>query len=305
MNMNNIVTIVIPSYGGGKFLERCVDSTLNQTYKNIEVIVVDDNGEGTENQLKTSRVMSKYAQDDRVRYICHPINKNGSAARNTGVGLAKGDYISLFDDDDEMYPFFIEEHMKVLPNLPSDYALTYCGSDVYNINKELIERREAKFSGQDLYSLFLHEVEVSSSTLVIRKSIYKELGGFDESFRRHQDWEFTVRVMAKYKVYALPIIGYARYTEMRNNPKSTQQALIFRRHYLRKLKPYIEMLPVKQQKDVIIYNLLNANLGFLLNEKDWKEFIREYFKIRPGYRGLLFLLRSARNHLRTLFRKFL
>lgn len=301
--MNSKVTIVIPTYGGGQFLERCVDSVQAQTYKNIEIIIVDDNGKGTGKQQETAKIMSKYADDERVRYVCHSVNKNGSAARNTGVKAASGDYIAVFDDDDEMYPCFVEEHMKVLPSLPEDYALTYCGSDVYDGNNELIERREATFSGQDLYSLFLHEVEVSSSTLMIRKNIYEELGGFDESFRRHQDWEFTARVMAKYKVKALPVIGYARYKVKRNNPSNTLQALKYRRHYLEKMKPYIELLPQKQQKDIVIYNLLNASLGYLFNEKNINDFIKEYFKIRPGYRGIVFLCKGAKNRIRTLMNK--
>ncbi len=301
--MNGIVSVIIPSYGGGQYLERTIDSVLNQTYHNLEVIVVDDNGVGSENQLKTEKVMSKYIDNERLRYICHPVNKNGSAARNTGVKVAKGDYIAVFDDDDEMYPYFVEEHMKVLPNLPSDYALTYCGSDVYDNNNKLIERRKVTFSGQDLYSLFLHRVEVSSSTLIIRKAIYEELGGFDETFRRHQDWEFTARVMAKYKVKALPIIGYARYKVKRNNPSNTKQALEYRHHYLEKMKPYIALLPKEQQKDVVIYNLLNASLGYLFNEKKYSEFIKEFFRIRPGIRGIRFLCKAAKNRVKTLMNR--
>lgn len=300
--MNNLVSIIIPSYGGADYLKRCIDSALGQTYKNIEIIVVDDNGAGSEGQLKTAAVMSQYKEDERVVYVCHPVNKNGSAARNTGVKIAKGDYISVFDDDDELYPNFVEEHMKVLPTLPKNYALTYCGFDVLNSDKKKIRVNEANFTGQDLYSLFLHRVEIGSSTMLIKKSVYLELNGFDESFRRHQDWEFTVRVMSKYKVKALPIIGYARYLENRNIPRSTEKSLEYRRFYLEKMKPYIALLPKRKQKDVIVYNLLNACLDYLFIEKNYSSFIKEYFRIKPGYRGVLFLMRSMRNRLTTLFK---
>ena len=79
----DLISIIIPTYGGGEFLERAIESALAQTYDNIEVIVVDDNGIDTENQLKTATIMKKYEFNPKVFYICHEVNKNGSAARNT------------------------------------------------------------------------------------------------------------------------------------------------------------------------------------------------------------------------------
>ena len=102
--MNKLVSVIIPTYGGGEYLKRCIESVLAQTYPNIEVVVVDDNGLGTPNQLLTQKVMQEFKDDTRVKYVCHEINKNGSAARNTGFRNSKGEYICLLDDDDEWLP---------------------------------------------------------------------------------------------------------------------------------------------------------------------------------------------------------
>ena len=77
---------------------------LNQTYDNIEVIVVDDNGQGTEHQLLTEKAMEKYADNPKVQYIPHKVNKNGSCARNTGIRASKGEFLGFLDDDDVFLP---------------------------------------------------------------------------------------------------------------------------------------------------------------------------------------------------------
>ena len=228
-----VVSVVIPSYGGGQFLERSVDSVLNQTYPNVEVIVVDDNGVGTPNQQATAAIMEKYNLDRRVKYICHEVNLNGAAARNTGVKNASGDYIALLDDDDMFFPNNIEEHMKILPLLSDDYALTYCGFDEYWGEKKVREVKRT-FSGQNLYGILRHLIVVGSTSMCIKKSVWEELGGFDESFRRHQDWEFSARIMARYKIKAVDNIGFRRYIEQRNSPKKAETVIDYRKHYLDK-----------------------------------------------------------------------
>lgn len=285
--MNNLVSIIIPSYGGGHYLERCVDSVLNQTYPYIEVIVVDDNGVGTPNQIATAKVMEKYEGDCRVKYVCHEKNINGSAARNTGVKNAGGNYIALLDDDDEFYPSNIDEHMKVLPVLPEEFALTYCGMEEY-LNGKLLRVIHRTFSGQDLYGILRHRIVVGSTSMCIRRSAWEAIGGFDESFRRHQDWEFSARMMAKYKVKALSHIGFRRYLLQRNSPQNPEVAVKYRKHYLDKMQPLIASLPKKQQKDVIIYNMLDVILSYL-KSKQYIDFVKAYWNLHPGLRGIHFI----------------
>ena len=101
------VSVIITTYKRADMLSRAINSVLNQTYKNIEVIVVDDNGNGSEYRLKTEIIMNKYSQIDNLKYIKHKENKNGSAARNTGIREATGDIICFLDDDDWNLMLFI------------------------------------------------------------------------------------------------------------------------------------------------------------------------------------------------------
>ena len=79
-----LVSVVIPTYSRPIFLKRCIESVFNQTYKNIEIIVVDDNDPDSEERLLTKQVMEEFSCCSNVVYILHDRNKNGSAARNTG-----------------------------------------------------------------------------------------------------------------------------------------------------------------------------------------------------------------------------
>ncbi len=286
-NNKSLVSVIIPTYGGGEYLKRSIDSVLTQTWPAVEVVVCDDNGVGTECQLRTAEVMAEYAGDQRVKYVCHEHNINGSAARNTAFRHSRGEYIALLDDDDEFLPGNIEAHVMVLATLPADYALTYCsGKDVYHGGKEVKVMRKT-FTGQDLYAILMHHVVISSSSLVIRRDCWEALGGFDETFRRHQDWEFTARVMARYKVWAMDHIGYVRYRFQRNNTSDPEKRKAHMDHYLEKMMPYIKTLPLSQQKDILISNRLQLCVTYI-KRHEYGKCLNHYMNVRPGMRGLAF-----------------
>lgn len=283
-----MVSIIIPTYGGSEFLPRAVESALNQTYHDIEVIVVDDNGVGTDKQIETEAKIERYKADPRFKYLKHDVNKNGSTARNTGEKVAKGEYITLLDDDDEFMPDNIQHHVEAMEGLSDEYALTYCSVEMYRRDK-LVQTKHVSKSGSLLYEVLMHTVTIGSSSLMIRKSVWDELGGFDESFRRHQDWEFTARVAARYKVFATDHIGFHRYLEFRNSAKSVETVIKYREHYLDKMMPLIETLPEKQQRDVLVKNRMDAAVQYL-KKKNIMGFIKEWNRIKPGYRGFKHLL---------------
>ena len=288
MNSNPLVSIVIPTYGGSNYLPRAINGIQKQTYKNWELIVVDDNGVGTINQEKTKQVLRPFVSDTRIKYICHQVNQNASAARNTGAANSNGVFIAFLDDDDEYCSEFLERQVKVLSNLSDNYALVYC-SHVTFFNGIQIEEIRASQRGMLLYENLSHSIEIATSSILVRKSAFDSIKGFDESFRRHQAWEFIARIAAKYLIQANDFIGYRRYLEWRTVPNTFQKAKSYREHYLTKMKPYIEMLPSKRQKYVLWGNRLDVAM-WLLKEKKFGAFIKEYYNIHSGWFGMCFLL---------------
>ena len=100
MSNNPIVSVIISTHKGSGCIVNCVKSVLNQTYDNIECIVVDDNGKGTEEQIKTENALRYLISNNKIIYFAEEKNHNASVARNTGIENATGDYICFFDSDD-------------------------------------------------------------------------------------------------------------------------------------------------------------------------------------------------------------
>lgn len=292
--MNNdllLVSVVIPTYGGPQFLQRCIEGALNQTYQNIEVIVVDDNGIGTPNQIATKDAISLYSNNSKVKYICHDVNKNGSAARNTGVRNASGEYIALLDDDDIFYPDKIERQVALLSTLPKEYAFVYCSHEVF-LNGSLLRTVIAEASGSLFFEKLSKQIEIQTSGVLLRKSVFEEVGGFDESFRRHQDWEFIERIMSKYKIQADNFIGYKRELYFRSDSTSPAKTKEWRMHYLDKMSPYINALPAKQAKTVYFRNRLDVTMEFL-KAKDIKGFVNEFVDAKLGLKGVCCVIKRV------------
>lgn len=188
-----LVSIIIPTFGRSDFLLRAVRSALNQTYENIEIIVVDDNGEGTENQEITENKLKPYLLNEiRLKYIPHQLNLNGAAARNTGIKISNGEYICFLDDDDEFEKDKIQKQYDKL--IKSKYNACYCGHSRIN-NNNVVSIYKPKSEGNILFPLLMHKIDAcTGSTLMLKRSLLEKVKGFDVTFKRHQDYEFIARV---------------------------------------------------------------------------------------------------------------
>ena len=196
------VTCVIPSYKRCDTVTRAIDSVLAQTYNNIEVCLVDDNVPGDEYSQKLQEALKKYDGDPRVRYITQEKHINGAVARNVGIKSATGEYIGFLDDDDEWLPEKIERQMKVLQEDPSLDAVTALWT-LYEGGKEV--RKCAPYTADNLqFKVFLRDVAVFTSTVLIKKTAIERFGGFDGELLRHQDLQFLVDALRVSKFDALP-----------------------------------------------------------------------------------------------------
>lgn len=263
--MSELVSVIIPTYKGHQYVGKAIKSVQNQTYSNIEIIVVDDNGVGTDEQKRTQSVVEEFFKDKRIRYITHEVNKNGSAARNTGFRNSRGEYIALLDDDDEYLPNKIEMEVNELSALDASWGMVYCSSDKNAYTK--------KKSGKLLYELLLHTVVIGSNSFLVRREIWDKVKGFDESFRRHQDFEFTARVAATCKIKGLNQCGFIYNSDVgRNKAKNIAQLQEHRTHYINKMLPLIRTFDVKTQKVIICSNAMQVTSQYLIQGQPIKFF---------------------------------
>jgi len=197
------ISIIITTYGGSSKLARAIESAQNQSYDEIEIIIVDDNNPNTFERLKTEEIMKNYIDDERIVYIKHDRNYNGAKARNSGIEKATGNFISFLDDDDYYLKNRMEKCIEALKANP-EYDCVY-SNVVYIMGKKIIDTLTVNERTIKLEDLLIDEKMLGTgSNIFIRTKICKYLGGFDELFSRHQDLEFMLRVLRNSKLLALP-----------------------------------------------------------------------------------------------------
>ena len=190
--MNALVSVIIPTYNRKESLLRSVESVLNQTYKNIEIIIVDDNSsDGTSEKVQE-------ISDNRVDYIKLERNSGACAARNTGIRNAHGDYIAFQDSDDYWYPEKLEKQFAFLSSYDAD--VSFCRFRRINTAGEEIALFPHEETAQGIltYKDLLFENLASTQCIIAKKSVMnREL--FDERYPRFQDWELILRLSGKYR----------------------------------------------------------------------------------------------------------
>lgn len=177
------VSVVVPCYNGGRFLPRLLDSLARQTFRDFEIVVVDDGS----TDAATKDALD--ALDPSVRVIHQP-NKGLSAARNAGIAAARADLVLTLDCDDMFQPPFLTEAVALIRAAPADVALVLCHMTLSGSASGFLERHFNRF---DL--LFSNPIP---SGVLLRKAAWQAVGGYDENMRDgYEDWEFYLRLMLR------------------------------------------------------------------------------------------------------------
>lgn len=182
MENNILISIIIPCYNDAQYIEQAVLSALNQTYPNIEVIVVDDGSNAI-----TKAVLQRL--EPKITKLITQGNQGQSKARNVGIYQAKGDYILVLDSDDYFDPTFCEKALLVL----EDTNIKLVASYMVRFNDNGIIDEYRNFGG-DINTLILNNQATGS--VLFRKKDFNRTGGYDETMRSgFEDWEFYIRLL--------------------------------------------------------------------------------------------------------------
>lgn len=196
------VSVIIPTYNRTELLRQAINSVLGQTYQDLEIIIVDD-----ASSANIKDVVASF-RDKRIKYIRHETNRGSSAARNTGITTAQGDYIAFLDDDDEWRKDKLEKQLAAIRN--EGYDAVLCGALV---NNRFIRRHNGnRISAKDLKKGNYFD----PSGLLARVAVLKEIL-FDESLRIGEDWDVFIRIAKKYKLGFVnePLLIYSDAGHMR------------------------------------------------------------------------------------------
>lgn len=201
MEFNPKVSIIIPVYNGSNYLQEAIDSALAQSYKNIEIIVVND---GSNDCSKTEKIATSYS--DKIKYF-YKENGGVASALNMGIGNMTGNYFSWLSHDDIYFPDKIEKQVRYLEGKENKEIITYCDSEL--IDKDSKTIRISRIDQEYLKNLRLTVLSssIGGCSYLIPRVCFEKVGFFNEKLKTTQDNEMWLRIaMAGFAFQYLPEI---------------------------------------------------------------------------------------------------
>ena len=204
--MEPLVSVLIPTYKRSDYLRRAVDSVLNQSYQNLEIVIVDDNIPDSEFERDTAAVLKEYSDDPRVKVVHTAGATGGGAARNYGIKHCTGKYVAFLDDDDRYLPEKIEKHLNFM--IENDLEMSYQDVCWHDSNDRLIEQRRMDrvkdFSREGLLRAHITTAISPTAIYMIRREALLRTEGFGE-VPRGQDFILMLRcIEAGLKIGYMP-----------------------------------------------------------------------------------------------------
>ncbi len=257
------VSVITPVYNGSQTIKESINSILNQTYKNIELIIINDGStDDSENIIKS-------VNDSRIKY--YKIKNSGSPARprNFGIKKSTGDFIAFCDQDDVWYPEKIEKQIKSynLSNNKSKIGIIATSANVIDKKNNVIDtflRKLEYIPSPESYKKILLTNYITTCSVIVPRKIFNEVGFLDENLVGVDDFDLWLRITKKYGVLVLPDILCA----WRNLPQSLssnktklylENEKIFDKLELTDKDDYIKLGHKKNLNRILISGILNKD----------------------------------------------
>jgi glycosyltransferase involved in cell wall biosynthesis len=221
------ISVIIPAYNAESFITETLNSVLTQSYRDLEVIVIDDGSTD-----RTAKIVEKIARGDtRVRLVFQQ-NAGVAAARNAGIKVARGEWFAFLDADDIWHPHKLEKQLRRFQQLDETIGLVYCWSVLIRETSELTGGYIAfSFNGDVGHALTYLNFIGNASAPLIRRSVIEDVGGFDITLKAQQaqgceDWELYMRIAERYQFDVVPefLVSYRQQSAAmsRNSTSMTQ-----------------------------------------------------------------------------------
>ncbi len=185
------ISVIIPTFNRSNLVRRAIDSVLAQTYRDFELLVVDDHSPVPVAEALTG------ISDPRLHLIRHEKNSGAPKARNTGIIQSCGEYVSLLDDDDEFLPQYLERLMAKLSQCPLRTGVVHGGIRFLGAGGEVIQESLPKLKG-NIRSHLLRGEKDSNVMGLVRRQCFTDVGLFDEQLSSCQDWDMWLRISEQY-----------------------------------------------------------------------------------------------------------
>ena len=271
--MSKKVSIIMPCYNQGKYVREAIESVLHQTYKNIEIVCVNDASLDNSNDI-IQNILSELNPDNFI-YINHKENKGVITTRNEAIEIATGEYILPLDADDTIEPTYVEKAVNILDENP-DVGIVYCWvNNFWKDSKSQISKWEDFDISKEL---FLNSIV---NTSMYRKSDFLLVGGYKSYMNKGwEDWDLWLSIIKKgFKAHLIKevLFNYRRkFFDSRSNSAAKSIAHLYRELLRHHTELYIN-------NDCFIDRVFNQNYQILLEKdiknKKQKRILRRYRKM--------------------------
>jgi len=185
-------SIIIPTYNREKMVIRAIESVLNQSYKNIEIIVIDDCSTDNTKEI----INGLFCKDKRIKYIRTKKNLGGAGARNFGVKESSGEFIAFLDSDDEALPHWLKISFYIIKKLPETWGCLYPRHLEKNELTGISYHSITPLKKGNIYKSLLEgkAMHIGASGVIVKKEVFKSICGFDETLRGFNDIDLFYRI---------------------------------------------------------------------------------------------------------------
>jgi glycosyltransferase involved in cell wall biosynthesis len=284
------ISVLIPTYNYARYLDQAIQSVLNQTFTDFELIIVDDNSSDN-----TNTVMQKYLADKRISYYKNPTNLGLPGNWNKCLSLAKGKYLKFLMADDKFHPQLLEKFTAIFDRYPNVSVVTS--------NKALIDTRDAITERYNQPYQFLHQGEkiiyeslktmnfIGEPTTVMIRRENMRLGNFNTEYCWIPDWDMWLRHLSIGDCYIIPeVLSYFR--------QHTEQATVYLNKKLHNLFEEYTFFKKIQKTNPYNIDLSKIDIAKILKFKSYRYFRSSTKGLIKGYNGSWFSFKDA-------FKKFM
>ncbi len=279
------VSVIIPTYRRESLLGRAIESVLNQTFDEFEIVVID----GARSEATRELVAS--FNDGRLRYI--PQNGRGIAnARNLGVLKSRGEFIAFLDDDDRWREDKLERQLELFKGLPNNHGLIYTAFTYYYLERRKILGIKHPKAAGNVYRYLLKDNITGTSTILVKRECFKKAGIFREGFPTCEDWDMWLRMSRVCRFGAIdePLVDYSIHSGQ----------FSFAKYLAGRYRMIEKHGDIKHNPEVLSYHLLQIGLLKLFGgDKSGARDVLNAFRLNPTMRGNLREVISSAFDVRT------
>lgn len=263
-----LVSVVVPVFNRERTIRYCLDSILNQTYRNLDVVVIDDNSSDN-----TINIVKSYS-DSRLRVIECRTNGGAQVARNIGIKAAQGEWVAFLDSDDNWVLEKIEKQIKVIRDLDwNKYVVVHSDGIVQDeVNNKTYQFDIDRFDGENVYNKLLSKPGPFFQAILTSKIALEKIGYLDEKVPSYQEWDTAIRLgkICRFIQLSEPLFIYhlhLGYTISKDHKRDIAGYSYIVRKFEKDIKSYC---PQCVWNDHINF-LVNRSLGFALYKEafDW------------------------------------